>query len=150
MRTARAESTVVLDPASAAALWRDVRRWPSFVEGFARLEDVSADWPAPGARVVWVSTPGGRGRVTEKVVEADDHRLTTRIFEDALQGTQRAVFEDAPEGAHVRLELEYDLARFGPLRAVADVLFIRRALREALGRTLRRFAIEAQEERALR
>ena len=138
MRTARAESTVVLDPASAAALWRDVRRWPSFVEGFARLEDVSADWPAPGARVVWVSTPGGRGRVTEKVVEADDHRLTTRIF------------EDAPGGAHVRLELEYDLARFGPLRAVADVLFIRRALREALGRTLRRFAIEAQEERALR
>jgi len=33
---------------------------------------------------------------------------------------------------------------------VADVLFIRRALRDALGRTLGRFTVEAQEDAGLR
>jgi hypothetical protein len=33
---------------------------------------------------------------------------------------------------------------------VADVLFVRRALRDALRRTLRRFAVEAEEEAGLR
>jgi hypothetical protein len=47
------------------------------------------------------------------------------------------------------LRLDYELARGGPLRAIADVLFIRRALNQALGRTLARFATEAAEEAAL-
>jgi hypothetical protein len=54
------------------------------------------------------------------------------------------------EGTRVELTLDYELSKYGPLRAVADVLFIRRALRDALRRTLRRFAIEAEEEAALR
>jgi hypothetical protein len=39
--------------------------------------------------------------------------------------------------------------RYGPLRAVADFIFIRRALRDSLRRTLRRFAVEAAEEARL-
>jgi hypothetical protein len=50
----------------------------------------------------------------------------------------------------VSLRLEYELTKDGPLSALADVLFIRRAVRDALGRTLRRYAVEAEEERGLR
>jgi hypothetical protein len=52
--------------------------------------------------------------------------------------------------SEVELSLEYELARYGPLRGLADALFIRRALRDALRRTLYRFAIEAEEEANLR
>jgi hypothetical protein len=37
-----------------------------------------------------------------------------------------------------------------PFRAVADLLYIRRALRDALVRSLRRFAVEAEEDAGLR
>jgi hypothetical protein len=49
----------------------------------------------------------------------------------------------------VGLELEYELTKSGPLAALTDVLFIRRALTDALRRTLRRFGVEAAEEAAL-
>jgi hypothetical protein len=49
----------------------------------------------------------------------------------------------------VELRLDYELANPGPFRAIADVLFIRRALTQALNRTLARFATEAAEEAAL-
>jgi uncharacterized membrane protein len=152
VRSARAAVTVPLPRDATAELWRDVRRWSSFVEGFARVLELSPDWPAEGAKVVWESIPGGRGRVSEKVAEAPQGSFATRVFEDALQGTQTVVFTGAPDGERTRvdLELEYELARYGPLRAVADLLFIRRALRDALRRTLRRFAVEAQEEAELR
>jgi hypothetical protein len=48
------------------------------------------------------------------------------------------------------LELEYELTGAGPLAALTDALFIRRALRDMLRRTVSRFAVEAQEEAALR
>jgi hypothetical protein len=53
------------------------------------------------------------------------------------------------DASEVELSLEYELARYGPLRGLADALFIRRALRDALRRTLYRFAIEAEEEAGL-
>ena len=46
------------------------------------------------------------------------------------------------------MSLEYGLS-LGPLRGVADALFIRRALRDALRRTLFRFGLEAEEEAGL-
>jgi uncharacterized membrane protein len=149
--SARAAVTVPLPPEATAELWRDVRRWSTFVEGFARVLELSPDWPAEGAKVVWESIPGGRGRVSEKVEEAQGS-FATRVFEDALQGTQTVVFTGAPDGERTRvdLELEYELTRYGPLRAAADLLFIRRALRDALRRTLRRFAVEARQEAELR
>ena len=142
---------VSLEPARALALWSDVRRWPSFVEGLARIGERSSGWPEPGSKVVWESGPGGRGRVTEKVVECSHERFATQVFEQRLVGTQTAEFATAGDGrARVALTLDYELARGGPLGVVTDALFVRRAVRDALVRTLRRFAVEAEDEAGLR
>jgi len=149
-RTARASEVVRLAPEATLALWTDVRRWPSFVEGFARVVELDEQWPAEGSRLVWESSPGGRGRVTEKVVERGTGRFATDVFEDALNGRQAvSVLEDA-EGTRVELGLEYELTKYGPLSGLADALFIRRALRDSLGRTLRRLAVEAEDDAGLR
>jgi len=142
---------VELDPGHAWALWTDVRRWPTFVEGFSQVVERSPDWPTRGSKVVWTSTPGGRGRVTEKVTIAEPAgRFETRVLEEALSGTQLMSFARAEDGrTRVELRLDYELANPGPIRAIADVLFIRRALTQALNRTLARFATEAAEEAAL-
>ena len=150
MRTAVARTRVVLAPTEALRLWSDTGRWATFVEGFARLLERSADWPAPESRVVWESTPGGRGRVTEKVTESGPEGFATMVFEDALAGRQTLRAIPAGEGSEVQLSLEYTLTRYGPFGPIADALFIRRALRDALRRTLARFAVEAEEEAGLR
>ncbi|HET7590016.1 MAG TPA: hypothetical protein VFK14_07495 [Solirubrobacterales bacterium] len=69
---------------------------------------------------------------------------------DALAGRQALLVAPGGDGARVRLELEYTLTKFGPFQAAADLLFIRRAQRDALGRTLRRFRVEAEEDAGLR
>jgi Polyketide cyclase / dehydrase and lipid transport len=140
---------VPLTPAEVLALWSDVERWPSFVEGFARRIELREPWPEPGGRVVWESTPDGRGRVTETVTEREPGRFSTQVFEDALAGTQTLRALPASDGSEVELSLEYQLAKYGPLRGVADAVFIRRALRDALRRTLYRFGLEAEEEARL-
>ena len=150
MRTAGAGIDVPLAPAAALALWADVSRWPSFVEGFARLVEDDPGWPAPDARLVWESVPAGRGRVTEKVVESSEDRIATMVFEDRLAGRQEFRVAPGPRGAAVELSLEYTLTKYGPLGVVADALFIRRAIRDSLRRTLFRFGVEAEEEAGLR
>jgi hypothetical protein len=150
VRRASARSPLPLAPAEALQLWSDVERWPSFVEGFARRLELTEAWPRPGGRVVWESTPDGRGRVTETVVEAAPDRFSTQVFETALIGTQTFRAVPATDGSEVELSLEYELNRYGPLRGLADALFIRRALRDSLRRTLYRFSIEAEEEARLR
>ena len=104
------------------------------------------EWPEAGAKVVWESGPGGRGRVTEKVIESGAAALRDEGLEERLVGTQAFRAEPAEGGALVEVELEYELTSESPLRGVTDVLFIRRALRDALRRTLRRFKVEAEEE----
>ena len=150
MRTAQARAMVPLSPQDALALWRDVERWPSFVEGLARRLELSPDWPAKGARVVWESVPDGRGRVTETVLDNSADRFSTQVYEEALMGTQTLRVGTAENGSEIELTLDYQLAKYGPLAGVADAIFIRRALRDALRRTLFRFAIEAEEELSLR
>jgi hypothetical protein len=150
VRTAYARGTVPLPPAEALALWTNLERWPTFVEGFARVLECSPGWPAEGERVSWESSPGGRGRVTEKVVERLPDRFSTMVFESALMGRQTLRAVPHTVGAEVELSLEYTLVKYGPLSAVADVLFIRRALRDALARTVSRFAVEAEEDAGLR
>jgi hypothetical protein len=149
---ARETITLELPPARALSLWIDTRRWPAFVDGFARLREVQGKWPEEGALLVWESRPGGRGTVTEKVLdyEADGPRLVTEVVEDALSGRQSVRFLPAEGGrTKVELELDYTLTRGGVLRPVTDVLFIRRALTDSLGRTLERFAREAEEEASM-
>ena len=150
MRTASAITVVPLTPPEAMDLWRSVDRWPTFVEGFARPLQVADEWPEKGARVVWESNPEGRGRVTETVTENRPDRFSTQVFEEALIGMQTFQAVPASDGAEVALSLEYELAKYGPLRGLADAIFIRRALRDALRRTLFRFEIEAEEEARLR
>jgi Polyketide cyclase / dehydrase and lipid transport len=151
LRTAEARRAVPIDPDEALVLWADPARWPAFVEGFGHTASLDPDWPEPGARAIWESTPGGRGRVTETVTERDGSSLSMQIFEDALTGTQTFAALPRPDGGSVvQLRLDYELAQGGPLRGVADWLFIRRALRDALRRTLHRFALEAEEDAGLR
>ena len=150
MRRASARAALPLTPPDVLRLWSDVERWPSFVEGFARQLELTGAWPEPGGRVVWESTPDGRGRVTETVTERAPDRFSTQVFEQALMGTQTLRALPASDGSEVELSLEYELVKYGPLRGVADALFIRRALRDALRRTLFRFGVEADEEARLR
>ena len=153
--TVRAARNVVLPPDRAEQLWLDTNRWPTFVEGFAHEVEREPDWPAQGARLVWQSLPGGRGRVTEKVVARSRGELASRLVEESLVGVQTVTFHEADDGGSiVELELEYDLNpttiwRTGPLGKVVNLLFIRRAMTDSLIRTLRRFATEAAEEQAL-
>jgi hypothetical protein len=151
VRVARAQADLVLTPEAALRLWTDVDRWPSFVEGFARTLERSPDWPASGSRVVWESTPAGRGRVTEKVVEGEGpDRFVTLVFEERLNGTQTFRVVESEAGSRAELALEYELTKYGPFALVADAIFIRRAIRDMLRRTLRRFSVEAEEEAGLR
>jgi hypothetical protein len=149
MRRASARQAVALAPPEVLRLWSDVERWPSFVEGFARLIELREPWPEPGGRLVWESTPDGRGRVTETVTELEADRFSTQVFEDALAGTQTLRALPASDGSEVELSLEYQLSKYGPLRGIADAVFIRRALRDALRRTLYRFGLEAEEDARL-
>ena len=85
--------------------------------------------------------------MTEKVVDDSVARFATRISEEAMQGEQSADFAPAEEGGtRVDLRVDYELSKGGPFQALSDALFIRRALRDALRRTLRRYTVEAAEE----
>jgi Polyketide cyclase / dehydrase and lipid transport len=151
VRTARAQADLVLTPEAALRLWTDLERWPSFVEGFARVLDRSPDWPDGNARVVWESTPAGRGRVTEKVAQGQGpDRFVTHVYEERLAGTQIFRVVESEAGSRAELSLEYKLTKYGPLSAVADAIFIRRAIRDSLRRTLFRFSVEAEEEAGVR
>jgi len=150
LSTARAEAEVPLTPEAALRLWSDVSRWPSFVEGFARVVELDPEWPAEGSRAIWESVPAGRGRVTEKVTDPPPGGFATLVFEDRLAGRQAFRAIESERGARVELSLEYTLTRYGPLGPLADAIFIRRALRDSLRRTIERFAVEAHEDAGLR
>jgi hypothetical protein len=127
----------------AEALWYDPQRWPVWVDGFGHLVKLEGDWPAPGARAVWDSKPGGRGRVVERVTAYEARTgQTLEVEDEKLRGTQRVAFEPGSEGVEVALELTYELKQRNPLTPLTDLLFIRRALRDSLRRSLLRFVRE--------
>jgi Polyketide cyclase / dehydrase and lipid transport len=151
VRTAYAQADIVLTPEAALRLWTDVDRWATFVEGFSHTLERGPEWPATGARLVWESSPAGRGRVTEKVLDGGrPDRLVTRIVEERLHGIQTFRVVESEAGSRAELSLEYTLTKYGALSAIADAIFIRRAIRDSLRRTLARFAVEAEEEAGLR
>jgi len=150
VRTARAEAELPLTPEAVLQLWTDVSRWPSFVEGFARVVELDPELPEEGSRAIWESVPAGRGRVTEKVADGAPGRFATLVFEDRLSGRQTVRAIESETGARVELSLEYTLTSYGLLGPLADVIFIRRALRDSLRRTITRFGVEAQDEAGLR
>src|SRR4051812_15996041 len=147
MGVARERAVCALPPDVALDLWLEIDRWPTFVDGFQKVDEQRGEWPSKGATVVWESRAGGRGRVTERIDAYDPaRRVVVHVFDKQLAGTQTATFTADEYGCEVLVELDYKLAQGGPLRAVADVIFIRRALRDSLGRTLRRLVVEAAED----
>jgi hypothetical protein len=148
----RARAQVGVDGriSEAEALWYDTARWPTFVEGFHHVASRDEAWPEAGT-LVWDSTPGGRGRVLE-TVERYEPRVgqSAAVEDERITGTQRISFAALDDG-RVRVELELDYALkdrpLGPLTTLLDGLFIRPRQRDALARTLARFARELASER---
>src|SRR3954451_17457509 len=115
MATARAATWVPLSREEAYELWTDVRRWPTFIDGFAHAERVDDSWPAEGAKLVWKSVPGGRGQVTERVIATKPARLhLVVVFEEKLDGTQSVKFQPEGDGTRVDLTLDYKVSVGGP------------------------------------
>ena len=136
--------------AEVQALWLDLDRWPGFVDGFGALARREGEWPQAGARIVWDSLRNGRGRVVERVSDFEPGVThIVRIEDPQLHGTQRARFSAYDGGCEISLELDYELKRRGLGGRLADVLFVRRSLGDALRRTLRRFAVELEADRDL-
>jgi hypothetical protein len=81
--------------------------------------------------------------VVERVTAYEARTGQTLAVEDEkLRGSQRVSFAPGPDGVEVALELEYELKDRNAFTPLTDALFIRRALRDSLKRTLLRFARE--------
>jgi len=131
-------------------LWLDLGRWPAFVDGFGTIARREGDWPHAGARIVWDSLRNGRGRVVERVTDFEPGvTQIARVEDPQLRGTQRVRFSAYDGGCEIALQLDYELKAPGLGGRLTDILFVRRALADALRRTLRRFAVELEADRAL-
>jgi Polyketide cyclase / dehydrase and lipid transport len=138
--------------ASLAEVWDfyfEPSGWPSWVDGFARVE-FSDGYPGRGGTLRWASTPAGRGTVTERVLEHDPRRRHRVAFTDPeSEGELLTTFEiDAgpDDGAtQVAQRITYRLREAGPLTRLTDVFFIRPQIRRSLRRSLERFRTEATE-----
>ena len=95
----------------AEELWYDTTRWPSFIDGLHHLARLEGDWPRVGARVLWDSQPGGRGRVQERVTSyVAREGQTLEVEDEKLRGTQSVSFTPVEGGVIVALELRYTLS----------------------------------------
>jgi hypothetical protein len=134
----------------AEDLWYDLGRWPSFVDGFAAVARRDERWPRSGSSLVWDSRPDGRGRVVEQVTRWEPREgQTAEVEDEKLRGTQVLAFGPAADGTRVELSLAYQLKSGNPVMRVVDLVFIRRAMRDSLRRTLLRFARELEGDRAM-
>ena len=148
MGRVRASVAVPALASEAETLWYDTTRWPTFVDGLHHIARLECDWPRAGARILWDSQPGGRGRVQERVVAyVAREGQTVTVEDEKIHGTQRVSFTPTETGVTVALELDYVLKEQRPGMALVDLLFIRRPQRESLQRTLRRFRTEVAAER---
>jgi hypothetical protein len=145
--TVRATTTVPGRVVEAEELWYDPHRWAAWIDGFGHVAKLEGDWPQAGARLLWDSRPNGRGRVSERVTSYEPRTGQTLAVEDGrLTGTQRVAFEPEEDRVRVNLTLEYSLKNRNLITPVLDLLFIRRAVRDSLQRTLTRFGHERQAE----
>jgi hypothetical protein len=143
VRAVRVSSTFPATVHEAETLWYDTRSWPGWVDGLASVTEVSADWPAAGARVRWQSGPAGRGQVLERVVAHEALRgQTVEVEDDSVRGRQSVSFSPAPDGVEVELRLEYEVRRRSLFTWLVDPLFIRSAVERSLRATLARFGAE--------
>jgi hypothetical protein len=145
--TVRATTTVPGRVVDAEELWYDPHRWAAWIDGFGHVAKLEGDWPHAGARLLWDSRPQGRGRVSERVTEYEARAGQTLAVEDArLEGTQQVAFEPHGDEVLVNLTLEYTLKQRSVITPLLDLVFIRRALRDSLQRTLERFGHERRAD----
>jgi hypothetical protein len=139
-----ATTTVPGRVVEAEELWYDPHRWAAWIDGFGHVAKLDGEWPQVGSRLLWDSRPQGRGRVAERVV-AYEPRAGQRleVEDERLTGVQSVEFEAEGDQVRVSLTLEYTLKERNP---IVDFLFIRRALRDSMRRTLTRFAHERRAE----
>jgi hypothetical protein len=145
----RASATTIVPGriAHAEELWYDPHRWAAWIDGFGHVAKLEGDWPHAGARLLWDSRPQGRGRVSERVTEYEARAGQTLAVEDArLEGTQQVAFEPQSDKVLVSLTLEYTLKERSVVTPLLDLVFIRRALRDSLQRTLERFGHERRAD----
>jgi hypothetical protein len=148
MRTVSAVATLPGSVHEAETVWYDTARWPSWVEGLARVTRVDPRWPQLGADVIWESGPAGRGQVVERVVAYEPLAgQTVEVQDDSIRGRQSVAFSPGEERVEIELTLEYEIKKRSPLTPLVDVLFIRRAFRTSLDSTLRRFGLELETAR---
>lgn len=133
MRTVDASIAVPGPEEDVLALWFDTRRWPAFVDGLKAVVSVEGGWPESG-RADWESTPAGAGRTRETARGGG----VVSVEDATLRGTRYVRYD----GERLHVTLEYELKDAKPVPA----LFIRRALRDSLQRTLRRFAVERRAD----
>ena len=147
MGRARATQSVPGLASDAEALWYDPQRWPAWVDGFGHSVKLEGEWPGAGARSVWDSKPRGRGRVVERVTAYEARAgQTLEVEDEKLRGTQTVTFEPGAGDVEVALELEYELKSSSVMTPLTDALFVRRALRDSLKRSLTRFARERRSD----
>ena len=133
--------------ADAEELWYDPHRWAAWIDGFGHVAKLEGDWPRAGARLLWDSRPKGRGRVQEQVTEYEARTGQTLDVEDQrLTGTQSVRFAPDGDTTIVSLTLEYRLKNRTIISPIMDLLFIRRALRDSVRRTVTRFGHERRAE----
>ena len=127
----------------AEELWYDLSRWTAFMDGFDHVVRVDPEWPRSG-ELLWDTHREGRGRVVERVTRYSVREGQESEIEDPkITGIQRVRFGVGV----IELELDYQLKDSAWLM---DLLFVRRAQRDSLWRTLRRFSIELRTDRELR
>jgi Polyketide cyclase / dehydrase and lipid transport len=149
MRRVSVAQTVPGSVRDAESCWYEVARWPAWVDGVDRVVDVSGNWPAAGASVIWESGPAGRGRVIERVIwyaPLDGQRL--QVEDPSIDGKQSVEFTPVEDGVAVILSLEYEIKKRGFFTPLIDLLFIRRAMESSLRSTLRAFGVELEYRRA--
>ena len=107
MGRVKASIAIAALASEAEALWYDTTRWATFIDGLHHIARMEGDWPHAGARVLWDSAPGGRGRVQERVLAYVAREGQTIAVEDEkIHGTQRVRFTPTEAGVIVTLELE--------------------------------------------
>jgi uncharacterized membrane protein len=138
----------ILVEASLAEVWDfyyEPRGWPSWVDGFHSVE-AAQGYPDEGGTLVWRSTPAGRGKVSERVLEHQPRRRHRIEFSDPeSRGELLTQFELEGQATRVTLTLDYRLAAGGVFAWLTERLFVRGQVTKSLQRSLLRFKHEAEE-----
>jgi hypothetical protein len=134
--------------ASLAETWDyyfEPRGWPSWVDGFDRVESF-AGYPDKGGTLVWRSRPAGRGTVSERVLEHQPRRRHRVAYEDPKSdGELVTTFQIVGDEVEVKQEWRYRMKEGGVLAPLTDRLFVRRQVSRSLARSLSRLKLDVEE-----